>query len=489
MGVVRVDGLGISELPPRRPGPLPGDLPLEVAALQVLAAGEDAGQEVETDDLVAQGLGAVVFFASALRDPDRAASRSAALQAAALRGPAVSPLLLAADEEGGRVCRLPLSPATMPGAMALAAAGGGADLARTAGRATAGRLAAVGVNWNLAPVCDLWAAENPALGSRCFARAPALAAELAAAFAQGLRDGGVAACAKHFPGHGATAVDSHEALPVLDADLALLRRREWLPFAAAVRAGVETVMTGHLLAPALGPEPASLSSTVTRALREELGFTGVVVTDALGMSGCLRYAGDVGRAAVLALHAGADVALVGHGPAEQRQARDALAAAVRAGRLARERLDQAVGRVWALKEALGLARKGAPQPAAASHLLARPADVDLARWIALRSITELAPGPRCARPATIRAGEGAAPALLAAVRARWPQAREEPPSRDAPPRCVTLDARCHLLVGLPVPPALPEGAVLLAYDATPASLAALLACATGEAEAGGRLPL
>lgn len=464
------------------------DLPLAVQALAVLAAGEEAGQEAETDELVAAGLGAVVFFASALREPPAAARRAAALQAAALRSPAGAPLLLGADQEGGRVGRLPLSPASLPAAMALGAIGDAA-LAQLAGRATAGQLQAVGVNWDLAPVCDVWGGDggvdNPALGSRCFSADPQAAAALAAAFAAGLQAGGVLACAKHFPGHGDTEVDSHVALPRLAADPTALRTRAWPPFAAAARTGVASLMLGHLAVPAIGPLPASLEPACYRLAREELGFGGLLVTDSLGMTGCLRAVGGVGAAAVAALAAGADLVVVGHGPQQQRQARDALVAAVESGRLPPARLAEAVARVLAAKGRWQLARRPAPDEQAAPHLLRRPSDVRLAAEIARRSITELRPGPAAPAPAFLQPGDGAPGVLLAAARERWPAAEVR---GGGPGPWLSLAGAVHLLLGPPVPPPPAGGRALLAYDGTPASLAALLECAAAGSAAEGRLP-
>lgn len=480
------DGLRVLGGPPPASGPaVPADLPLPVQALAVLAAGEEPGQEAATDELVAGGLGGVVFFAPSLSEPSAAARRAGELQAAALRGPVGAPLLVAADQEGGRVSRLPLSGTTLPGAMALGAIGD-PELARLAGRATAGQLQAVGVNWDLAPVCDLWTQDNPALGSRCFAADPAAAGALAAAFASGLQDGGVLACAKHFPGHGGTAVDSHHELPLLPAGVEELRAGALRPFAAAARAGAASLMLGHLLLPALDPRlPASLSPQAYRLAREVLGFEGLLVTDALGMAGCVRAAGGAGEAAVLALSAGADIVLVGRDPRAQREVRDAVVAAAEAGRLPRARLAEAVGRVLALKRSWSLVRRTAPDEGAAPHLLARPSDVRLAAEIARRSISELQPGAGAARPSSLQAGERTPAALVAAATTRWPGAALR---RGAPGPWLSLDQGVHVLLGPPLPAALPAGRVLLAYDATPASLEALLQCAATGAAAPGRLP-
>jgi beta-N-acetylhexosaminidase len=464
-------GVGWAPAEPTRPELLAP----EVAALQVLAVGEEAGEEAATDELVAQGLGAVVLFASALRDPARAAARAGTLLAASLRSPARSPLLLAADQEGGRVVRLPVGPTTMPGAAALGATGR-PELARAAARATAGQLRAVGVSWDLAPVADLADADNPALRGRCFAGDPETAAAFVAAFVEGLRDGGVASCAKHFPGHGATPVDSHRALPTVEVDLPTLRARAWVPFAAAVRAGADAVMVGHLRVPALGPGPASLEPAAYAALRQALGFEGVAVTDSLDMAACRAAAGGVGPAAVRALAAGADLVLVGHGPREHREAWSALTRAIADGTVPPARVREAIARVHRLKEALGLGRRPLPDPEGAAHLLARPSDARLAREIATRAILEPASGPARPRVASILAGGRAPRALVEAARARWPEAEVLPGAAASP--WVSLDGLCHLgLAPTPTPP--PPGRALLAWDATPASLEALLDAAEG----------
>lgn len=480
------DELRVLSGPPVTTGPSrPEDLPPEVQAAAVLAIGEEAGDEALTDEMVAQGCGAVVFFASALRDPAAAARRAGALQAAALRSPVGAPLLLGADQEGGRVGRLPLGPSSLPSAMALGAVGD-ADLARVAGRATAGQLQAVGLNWDLAPVCDLWVQDNPALGSRCFSADPEATASLAAAFGLGLQDGGVLACLKHFPGHGDTAVDSHRDLPVLERSESELRAREWVPFAAGVRSGAASLMLGHLAVPAIDPRlPASLSSAFCRLARQALAFDGLLVTDAIGMAGCVRAAGDVGEAAVLALRAGVDLVLVGHGPAEHRLAVRAVAEAARDSRLPRERLAEAVGHVLAVKKTWGLARRPIPDERGAEPLLTRPSDVRLAADIACRAVTELRPGRAVAAPTYLTYGPDVPRALADGATARWPRAERRPVAAG---RWLSLEDACHMLIGPPLPQQLPHGRVLLAYDAVPASVQALLAAAAGEQPAPGRLP-
>jgi beta-glucosidase len=195
----------------------------------------------------------------------------------------------------------------------------------------------------LAPVCDVNNnPANPVINVRAWAEQPAAAAELVAAFCRGLQAEGVLGCAKHFPGHGDTSSDSHLELPLLPHDRQRLEAIELPPFRAAIAAGVATVMTAHLLLPALDPQrPATLSAAVlTGLLRQELGFNGLVVTDALMMEAISASYGP-GEAAVLALEAGADLVLM---PADADAAIAALVAAVEGGRLSRERLEASAQR-------------------------------------------------------------------------------------------------------------------------------------------------
>ena len=217
------------------------------------------------------------------------------------------------------------------------------ELARRYGRCTGREARAVGLNWVLAPVCDVNNnPANPVINVRAWGEDPATAGALAAAFTHGLQAEGVLGCAKHFPGHGDTASDSHLELPVLAHSRERLEAVELPPFRDAIAAGVAAVMTAHLSLPALDPQrPATLSAAVlSDLLREELGFAGLVVTDALVMEAIAgRY--GAGEAAVLALEAGADLVLM---PADARSAITAIAAAVAEGRLERGRLEASAAR-------------------------------------------------------------------------------------------------------------------------------------------------
>jgi beta-N-acetylhexosaminidase len=292
----------------------------------------------------------------------------------ALRSALPHEFFVAIDQEGGRVVRFHGS-APLPPAMAVAAAGD-ADLAERLGLGIASELRALDIDLDFAPVADLaLEPESTVVGTRAYSDDAITAAKFVGAAVSGLERGGVGATVKHFPGHGATAVDSHLALPVVAADAATLRAREFVPFAAAVRAGARAVMLGHILAPAIDPDrPASLSKRAVDLVRDELGFGGAIATDCLQMDAIANGAGTVG-AAVMALAAGADVLTISHDLAIARAAKDAIVSAVERGELPRERLEAASHRSRALR------RKGRPAPAGAVDLAA------ITRDIAQRAVT------------------------------------------------------------------------------------------------------
>ncbi|BCL16840.1 hydrolase [Micromonospora sagamiensis] len=294
-----------------------------------------------------EGLGSVVLFARNVVDPAQVAALTAALRA---ERPDV---IVAIDEEGGDVTRIESGPgSSRPGNLALGAVDDPA-LTEEVARDLGVELAAAGVTLNYAPDADVNSnPDNPVIGVRAFGADPALVARHTAAWVRGLQAGGVAACAKHFPGHGDTRVDSHHDLPRITADRARLDTGELVPFRAAIAAGAQAVMTGHLLVPALDPTlPATLSRRVlTDLLRDELGFHGVVVTDAVEMRAVADTYGLTG-VAVRALAAGADAICVGGEHADEetaRRLRDGIVAAVVDGELPEERLAEAAKRVGQL---------------------------------------------------------------------------------------------------------------------------------------------
>jgi beta-N-acetylhexosaminidase len=300
-----------------------------------------------------RGLGGITLFAYNVRDPGQLAELTGALRAGRPE------LLISIDEEGGDVTRLETEHgSSYPGNLALGAVDDVALTEAVAG-AIAGELAAVGVNLNLAPVADANTNPlNPVIGVRSFGADPELVARHVAAFVTGTQRQGVAACAKHFPGHGDTAADSHRELPVIEGDL----DTALLPFRAAIAAGTRAVMPGHLLVPDLDDAPASLSEPILSGLlRGELGFEGVIVTDALEM-GAVSSTYGVEEAAVRALIAGADSLGLGHDLHEDAVERvhAAIVDAVHAGRLAEERVAEAADRVAALGRWASPTNVGAP---------------------------------------------------------------------------------------------------------------------------------
>jgi beta-N-acetylhexosaminidase len=291
-------------------------------------------------------LGGVVLFRRNLQDLPQICRLTDALHAAA-----AVPLLVGVDQEGGRVTRLP-APFLSPPAAAILGGIGDETLTRDLARAVGRELRAAGFTWNLAPVLDVNTnPRNPVIGDRAFSQDPECVARLGVAAIQGFADAAILATAKHFPGHGETAADSHLTLPESLQPSARWRAVEFVPFRQAVRSGVPLVMVAHLSCPALDPgSPSSLSRPIiTGILREELGYQGVVVSDDLEMDAIAARL-DLGEAAVRFLEAGGDLILICHDPRRQGAAMAAVEAAVRAGRLSEERLGESVDRIARLRE-------------------------------------------------------------------------------------------------------------------------------------------
>lgn len=314
-----------------------------------------------------EGLASVALFARNVESAEQLSELTAQLRA-------VRPeVLVAIDEEGGDVTRLEArSGSSFPGNLAL----GTIDdpgLTRQVASELARRLVDCGVNLNWAPSADVNSNPgNPVIGVRSFGSDPQLVARHTSAYIQGLQSMGVAASTKHFPGHGDTNVDSHDAMPCIDVDVDTLRSRELVPFRAAVAAGTKVVMSAHILLPALDSVlPATLSHSVLtgllRAPESEggLGFDGVVVTDAVEMKAIADTHG-IERGTVLALAAGADAICVGGGLADDEtvlRLRDALVRAVQTGEVSEERLAEAANRVRTLARWAGEAARPDEAPA------------------------------------------------------------------------------------------------------------------------------
>jgi beta-N-acetylhexosaminidase len=306
-------------------------------------------------------LGGVILFWENLANTGQAARLVDQLQKAS----GEIPLFIAVDQEGGRVVRLQTG-TVMPGNMALGAAGSTED-AYEVGKAIGEELNVLGININFAPVVDVNInPDNPVIGVRSFGADPQLAAELGTAYINGLRDAGVIATVKHFPGHGDTDVDSHLGLPSVPHDLARLKAVELKPFQQAFDQKVDMVMTAHVTFPAVdstkaisrkdGSEisiPATLSHKVlTDLVRKEMGFEGVIITDALEMKAITDHFGP--REAILgAIKAGADIALM---PADLEQACSGLLEAVKSGEIPESRINESVKRLVRLKLSAGIVK-------------------------------------------------------------------------------------------------------------------------------------
>ncbi|SEL67049.1 glycoside hydrolase family 3 protein [Nonomuraea pusilla] len=297
-----------------------------------------------------QGLGGVTLFGFNVHGPDQMRALTTALRAAG--EPVIS-----LDEEGGDVTRLAYHVGSpYPGNAALGTVDD-VELTRRVYRAIGSDLAACGVNLDMAPSADVnTEADNPVIGTRSFGADAELVSRHTVAAVEGLQSVRVAACVKHFPGHGATRVDSHLAVPVVDVSVEVLRERELAPFRAAIGAGARSVMTAHVAVPAVtGDTPATLSpAALTGLLRGELGYDGVVITDALDMHAITKSVGLAGGA-VLSLAAGSDLLCLGPLPSydDVTHLVAEIVAAVRDGRLPLSRLEEAAARVEALRAWFG----------------------------------------------------------------------------------------------------------------------------------------
>ncbi|MFW5420241.1 glycosyl hydrolase [Nocardiopsis sp. CNT-189] len=336
----------------------------KVGQLLVLtAAGTTAEENAEA--IEAYRPGGFIYFPENLTDVEQITALSNGLQESAGKASG-APLFLGIDQEQGMVARLPLG-AHFPDAMAVGATRDTEQAAALA-RTTATELKALGINMDYAPDADVNVnPDNPVIGIRSFGSDPELVADMAIAEAEAFEEAGVVPVVKHFPGHGDTDVDSHTGLPVVDKPRAEWEETDLPPFRRAVEAGVDAVMTAHVFVPELDDsgEPSTLSpEVIDGVLRGELGFDGVVTTDALNMEGVRQTHGD-GEIAVRAIEAGADQLLM---PPDPKAAVDAVTAAVQEGRITEERLDESVRRILELKAERGLfgAEPADPEQAAAT---------------------------------------------------------------------------------------------------------------------------
>jgi len=321
-------------------------------------------------------LGGVIYFDRNIDEPRQLRELSREIGSLAREWP----FWVSVDQEGGRVARLKAPFTTWPPAATMGRHGD-EGLAEDVGRAFASELRAVGINLDYAPVLDvLTNSTNRVIGDRAFGDRPEEVARLGAAFVRGLQGAGVAACGKHFPGHGDTVLDSHEALPIVEHDRRRLDAVELPPFRRAIAEGVATIMTAHVLMPAFDEErPASLSPRIVqRMLKEDLGFEGVVLSDDLGMK-AVSGAMGLAESTVAALVAGSDAVLMCNSTVdEQVTALEAIIHAAEDGRLSATRIDDAWARQRRVKERFF----AAPGPAPALDRIGCDAHQALARQLA-----------------------------------------------------------------------------------------------------------
>jgi beta-N-acetylhexosaminidase len=355
--------------------------PADVAANQKAHGVDNAAELIDR-----YKVGGLIYFAwtNNVKNTEQIARLSNGVQDASLSQPRKVPSLISTDQEGGVVFRVPAT--ELPGSMALGAGRSPQD-ARTAAAIGGSELKAVGVNWNFAPVADVNVnPANPVIGVRAFSEDPQLTADLTAAQVRGYQEEGIAAAAKHFPGHGDTAVDSHTGLPTIDHTRAEWEQIDQPPFQAAIDQGIKAIMTAHIVVPSLDPsgDPATLSKPImTGVLREEMGYDGVVITDSLEMAGVREKYGDA-RVPVLALKAGVDMLLM---PPDIDLAYNSVLDAVRSGELTKKRIDTSVKRILRLKWDLGLVQDPYVDVSHANQVVRSPAHLDAAQALTDRTPT------------------------------------------------------------------------------------------------------
>ncbi len=351
---------------PRRSLPRVSEMPLALKIGQLFIVGFE-GTKVSRSlrcFLEEQGLGGVTLFARNVKGVRQVRRLCAEIR----RIHAPIPPFISIDQEGGPVMRLrvpPFTPWPAAGDVARYVERTGDLAAATAvGLAMGRELRAVGIHWNFAPVLDVNTnPRNPVIGPRAYGRRPGSAARLALAVERGLRRAGILTTGKHFPGHGDTVADSHFSLPVVKRNARSLAAVELAPFRAAVRAGVPSLMTAHVLYPAWDRKrAASFSPAILQGiLRERLGFRGAIVSDDLSMAGA-RQGQTIEEAAFNSIMAGADILLVCQDARAQRRAFRHLLSRAEQGELPMRRIDEAVRRILALKRRFVVARAADQAP-------------------------------------------------------------------------------------------------------------------------------
>lgn len=316
---------------------------------QLMMAGfEGTTPSKEIRDLIKKKyIGGVILFSRNIESPKQCLKLTQSLQKLAPD----APLLIAVDQEGGRVTRLPKQFTRFPSARTVGRCDSVPHTYRV-GEAMAKELLAVGINMNFAPVLDVDTnPKNPVIGDRSFGTSPTLVSKHGLSMIAAMLDYKVIPCGKHFPGHGDTELDSHEALPRVQHAIIRLTDLELRPFVHAIENRLPCVMTAHICCNAFDDSlPASLSKNViTELLRKTLHYDGVVITDDLEMKG-ITNSFSVAEAAVRAIKVGSDLVLVCHSPGKQMVALEALTSAVEKGEISEERLEVSLNRILSLKE-------------------------------------------------------------------------------------------------------------------------------------------
>lgn len=386
----------LTPLPTPVVDPILQGMTLEQKIGQVMSIGFD-GPEVDPglqEMIEKYHVGGINLFARNIASPVQVAEMTAQMQKLALASGHPG-LLIAIDQEGGRVARLTEDKGftEVPGAMAIAATGK-LENATLAASLLAGEMRAVGINVDFAPDLDVNNnPNNPVIGIRSYGSDPQKVSEYGLKFIQGLKSGAIIAVGKHFPGHGDTAVDSHVSMPVVPHDRARLEAVEFVPFKAAIRAEVPVIMSAHVSFPVIEPTtglPATLSSKVlTGLLRQELAFQGVIATDALEMGALGQSGYPVPLAAATALQAGADLLLFNRDHAVQKEAFNLIREWVQAGKISLARLDDAVKRILILKARYQVLEPEPAEPSITSALVGTKVNQKLASSLAAQSITLL----------------------------------------------------------------------------------------------------
>ncbi|MBQ0990876.1 glycoside hydrolase family 3 [Micromonospora sp. H61] len=482
-----------------------GDSATKVSAGSAAGNQALAGVDTPADMIAKYRLGGLILVGFSADDPTKGNQETtnvdnpkqvheltAGLRTAAGRLAAGSaPLLIGTDQEYGVVTRVTDGVTVLPSALAAGAAGD-PKLTEAAWRAAGAELAAMGINIDFAPVADVLATRSTVIGSRSYGADPKQAAAQVGGAVRGLQAVGVAATLKHFPGHGHSADDSHQDLPVLTQSAAALQSGAWPPFTAGMDAGAMAVMSGHLDARAIDPgTPATFShKLLTDVLRGQLGFQGVVITDGMNMPPAMRWA--PGEAAVRALNAGNDLILM---TPNVGQAYDGLLAALRGGSLTRTRLVEAVTRVLTMKFKL------AELPAAQMSTLNAPEHRAAADALAAAAVTVLkgACGGAVRGPVTVTLSggrDGTRATLTAALTAAGVQVK---PSGGTIVHLVgygdgakDLSPDAAVTVAMDTPYVLADAkspTLLATYSSSRASMTALAAVLAGKARPGGRSPV